>query len=134
MVRRPPISTLTHTRFPYTTLFRSTGIQRPVERRGDVVLSESRGGGRCHDQTEARLRATIEEVFHVDPQIRTVVIEHVVIHRPDQKSTPRRTPNVRGGDRYSSVPVSRMNLEYVYSSSMRLLPHTVVRCRHGTLK
>src|SRR3546814_12001815 len=96
MVRRPPISTLTHTRFPYTTLFRSTGIQRPVERRRDVVLSESRGGGRCHVQTEARLRATIEEVFHVDPQIRTVVIEHVVIHRPDQKYTPRRTPNVRG--------------------------------------
>src|SRR3546814_11680999 len=35
MIRRPPISTRTDTLFPYTTLFRSFGIQLLSERRHD---------------------------------------------------------------------------------------------------
>src|SRR3546814_6233487 len=45
MLRRPPRSTRTDTRFPYTTLFRSHGECREAEAEGDEREPEEERGG-----------------------------------------------------------------------------------------
>src|SRR3546814_5439252 len=40
MMRRPPRSTRTNTRFPYTTLFRSVNIKSPERAEADQILLE----------------------------------------------------------------------------------------------
>src|SRR3546814_9956771 len=37
MIRRPPRSTRTVTLFPYTTLFRSIGLERQLDKRDDML-------------------------------------------------------------------------------------------------
>src|SRR3546814_13262467 len=46
MIRRPPRPTRTDTLFPYTTLFRSCGLQHVLEMREIRVLSQRRVGAR----------------------------------------------------------------------------------------
>src|SRR3546814_5445337 len=43
MIRRPPRSTRTDTLFPYTTLFRSTGLNRCIESPCNVNYSKEQG-------------------------------------------------------------------------------------------
>src|SRR3546814_2117831 len=54
MLRRPPISTLTHTLFPDTTLFRSAPhSRRPLRSRSPPGEREGRGHDRHGDDREA---------------------------------------------------------------------------------
>src|SRR3546814_9277575 len=46
MIRRPPRSTRTYTLFPYTTLFRSSLLQRRTQPRRRAALGRAGGGGR----------------------------------------------------------------------------------------
>src|SRR3546814_17698058 len=48
MIRRPPRSTRTDTLFPYTTLFRSTGIQHPRPALTPIQRRGGKTGGRYH--------------------------------------------------------------------------------------
>src|SRR3546814_8183250 len=73
MIRRPPRSTRTHTRFPYTTLFRSFGLARRAARI-DVGLHMAIAAG--HAQTH-RLACPIEA--HQDAAGRTVEPRRIAI-------------------------------------------------------
>src|SRR3546814_6530534 len=51
MIRRPPRSTLTDTRFPYTTLFRSLGMHDEEERQDEAGKAEPHGDGAGAEET-----------------------------------------------------------------------------------
>src|SRR3546814_12082796 len=66
MIRRPPRSTRTDTRFPYTTLFRSLvdGVVRRAAgnaREKEEVFAANAGGGRQREQ-QPRARAGVERI------------------------------------------------------------------------
>src|SRR3546814_17444184 len=64
MSRRPPSSTRTYTRFPYTTLFRS-----PLERLAQRVGVVEAGGGIAGERREeGRRKARLEEAALADKQ------------------------------------------------------------------
>src|SRR3546814_14093220 len=63
MIRRPPRSTRTDTLFPYTTLFRSSLIQRRTDLEAQATRLEedkAREGSLAHDAAEAIKRLTAE--------------------------------------------------------------------------
>src|SRR3546814_956555 len=65
MIRRPPISTLTDTLFPYTTLYRSRG-RRPER------TSATRRGGRTHQDSQTRPHTLRRHRFRFDRTVRFV--------------------------------------------------------------
>src|SRR3546814_5888634 len=86
MIRRPPRSTRTHTRFPYTTLFRSFGLARRAARI-DVGLHMAIAAG--HAQTH-RLACPIEA--HQDAAGRTVEPRRIAIAAEMPPRTDRLAP------------------------------------------
>src|SRR3546814_19128896 len=76
MIRRPPRSTRTDTRFPYTTLFRSerhTNLQAPTEKAGRqsglyvvLLLADLGGSGQHHGQPGHRGPAEMDVRAHID--------------------------------------------------------------------
>src|SRR3546814_10169261 len=60
MIRRPPRSTRTDTLFPYTTLFRSPGLERHRTTSQAQVLSDAIAGA---DDTDAPTRAAANARF-----------------------------------------------------------------------
>src|SRR3546814_7580048 len=65
MIRRPPRSTLTDTRFPYTTLFRSVGthalLAKGIEfkRLGLVIVDEEQRFGVTHKERLKQLKSDV---------------------------------------------------------------------------
>src|SRR3546814_13147616 len=81
MIRRPPRSTRTDTRFPYTTLFRSAADEQPSESGETTTTMEHEGMGASHAGVEtgaAELRAGLtsllqEHVYLAGAAISTAV-------------------------------------------------------------
>src|SRR3546814_8371132 len=83
MIRQPPISTRTDTLFPYTTLFRSSGCDRPRARPGtrachqffhasrfpELVPGATVPARGCRANAVERLRRTRGEVFVLQPHV-----------------------------------------------------------------
>src|SRR3546814_6397839 len=71
MIRRPPRSTRTDTRFPYTTLFRSPGAKS----RSEIMADVQSGGGHANYRTVqgGNLRVTMEagRIVVTDPNGRS---------------------------------------------------------------
>src|SRR3546814_13264000 len=64
MTRHPPRSTLTDSRFPYTTLFRSLGIAIALERIHRRTVSQEHGGHAGHVVHAPILRRAVVKCRH----------------------------------------------------------------------
>src|SRR3546814_9978855 len=81
IIRRPPRSTLTDTRFPYTTRFRSESLDDAVQRLRRLLLEHigERAAGRREGHVDDQRVVLVvpcqvvdeAEVDHVDPQFRS---------------------------------------------------------------
>src|SRR3546814_3104060 len=80
MIRRPPRSTRTDTRFPYTTLFRST----PPRAATGCAGAQAEGGGVSQNTPHAVMAQRVEahdslDYFPTPPWATRALIEHVLI-------------------------------------------------------
>src|SRR3546814_17345494 len=81
MLRRPPRSTLTDTLFPYTTLFRSLRLHRPLSATGDLICRSKVGAVADKGAGKPVLMQYERELIDAENGVPVATIEEVYVLR-----------------------------------------------------
>src|SRR3546814_14970839 len=106
MIRAPPVSTLTDTLFPYTTLFRSAAA--PFDRPGACMLREPRGrvgGNRERARPDRYMRARDpDEIDHQPHSENRAATADKAVGEADDAAPQAAPPQFKRVERHAPAP------------------------------